>query len=63
VSPEDKGAPHWEHSEAQTTLIASHREHRVRFSGDPHSLQNVDPSGLPWAQKLQARSDIWGGDA
>src|SRR5205814_2918637 len=42
VSPEDNGAPHWEHSVAQTTLIASHREHRVRFSGDRHSLQNVD---------------------
>jgi hypothetical protein len=62
--PVDNGAPHWEHHLAQTTLIASHREHRVRFSGDPHSLQTFDPSGLPWAQKLQARPDIWyGGDA
>src|SRR6185295_12331220 len=61
ISPlvaQDNGAPHSEHCLTDKTLIDPHREHRVRFSGDPHLVQNVDPSGLTWAQKLQARRDI-----
>jgi hypothetical protein len=55
---EDNGTPHWKHCLADALLIASHFEHRARLSDDPHSLQNFDPSGLSWAQKLQATRDI-----
>jgi len=58
VVAEDNGAPHWKHCLADASLIASHREHRARFSCDPQSLQNFDPSGFSWAQKLQATRDI-----